>query len=148
MAIGGLSAYLLFERNQQLQKLLTLKYIKPLIMVLIAAGLFGWSTPWLLGVLFALLILVLITKPFSSKILNSAGVVSYGIYMYHPIAMFISYAAVHQLQRHYGAGNILSVALPYVFTLLITFIISKISYHGIESKLLRLKTKFQIVKSE
>lgn len=77
-------------------------------------------------------------KLLDNKKMKYLGAISYGLYLYHkPIPYFIN------LITRYFSISINSVIL-LLFSLLLTFIISYLSYHLIEKRFLSIKEKFDL----
>jgi peptidoglycan/LPS O-acetylase OafA/YrhL len=74
------------------------------------------------------------------KILENNGKYTYGLYLYHSIAIFI----IHTLARSVlkvPESNFLVLILIPVFSLLLSYLIARISYRYFESYFLKLKNK-------
>ena len=72
-----------------------------------------------------------------STYLSFLGTISYGIYMYHPLLLFVSSAMANNFLTHAAAYKV----LLYVLTISTTILVSYISYECIEKKLIRIKNK-------
>ena len=70
-----------------------------------------------------------------SNFFKYLGKISYGIYMYHPVCIVFSINVLLQL-------DLLNNFNLYVSTLLMTIVISSISYEYFESKFLKLKKNY------
>ena len=77
-----------------------------------------------------------------NKYLDFLGKISFGLYVYHPLLIFLLSNIIHFEQ--YSLINILCV---YLVVLLISVLIAYISYRYLETPFLRLKNKFSVVKS-
>ncbi len=106
----------------------------------------GYINAEINAIFYLVIILNIATNPntlisLENKILNFIGRLSYGIYMYHMIIIYLlSYIfQYYELKFNYYAIQIL--------VLIITFIVSKFSYKYIESWFLVLKYRFMVVKS-
>ena len=73
------------------------------------------------------------------------GKLTYGIYLLHPIAITIVDVICRVLNINYKSSFYSEFGMSLLM-LVITFVMSKISYIYYESRFLRLKTKFQILK--
>lgn len=76
---------------------------------------------------------------FNNKVLSYLGKISYGLYMYHPIAIALSIIIL----LNFGLGN--SKILVYMATLVLSIGISILSYEFFEKYFFKLKNKFKIV---
>ena len=70
-------------------------------------------------------------------IFNEFGKISYGFYLYHLVVMFL----LVKLIEFYGVTGYQMIPTYFVLSFVFTIIISKLSYHFIESKFLNLKPK-------
>lgn len=144
MAVGGILAYLYFI-NSSVLKYFYLKASQIIIFSLtVLLVLFGQPLGLLgselYGLLFSLIILNLATNKsciinLEYKLLSYLGKVSYGLYMYHPIAIVF----VLKLLILYKIDNDI---LQYVFSLLLTIVISVVSYELFEKRFIKMKFRF------
>jgi exopolysaccharide production protein ExoZ len=72
---------------------------------------------------------------FISKLLKKLGEISYGIYMFHPIAHKYVNFILREVELNF-------VILKAVVTMLITLVISMLSYHYLESKIIKYGSDF------
>jgi peptidoglycan/LPS O-acetylase OafA/YrhL len=165
MAIGGLSAYFLFHRRQPLgmhwlfskptQALLILLLVirlffhkwateySPLYATIFGQGIF---TPLLLMVIFAWFILNVTVNDrsivrFNWRTLNYLGDISYGIYMYHALA--ISLVFVPFRHKYQAAPVLRATLLLHVLVTALTLLLATASKTFFENKFLRYKRRFQ-----
>jgi peptidoglycan/LPS O-acetylase OafA/YrhL len=144
MAIGGITAYLLFKKR----KLLTFLFqpwlqvtVMLLICLLIARGVvFPFIHYEVYGILFAVMILNLASNhhrifKLENKYMDYLGKISYGLYMYHPIAIMVSLKMLIALKSD-------SMVLQYITSISLTILISAISYQLYEEYFIRKKLKF------
>ena len=156
MAIGGISSYLLFYKKERILKVLFNRYLQyALYLILAVVILRGWAVPWFnkefYAVIFAVLILNLSANPktvlnLEYKPLNYLGKVSYGLYMYHNLVIFI----VLKLVLPTGWFDFSSTISNTIFHLLCiagTVLISGLSYKYFEKRFLRFKSKYTTVQS-
>jgi len=107
----------------------------------------GWHPTYMadviLGLLFALMLANVTVNhypAFNNKILDYLGKISYGIYMFHwVVIMFLTTMLSGLLKVSYVPWDI---AL-YALSVLITVLISSLSYHTLESYFLNLKKRFE-----
>ena len=78
-----------------------------------------------------------------NKALNYFGTISYGIYMYHVIALNTVVFIFLQLRKNIIFNDIVTIVLIFIFTIGLTLIISHISYKYFESYFLNLKNKYR-----
>ncbi|GJM34914.1 MAG: hypothetical protein DHS20C18_39150 [Saprospiraceae bacterium] len=147
MAIGGIAAYLFFKGKKKiLWYLYSLKVQIPigvLTLVLVLNGV-GVFYP-VYAVLFAIIILNAATNPnniflLENRLLNYLGKISYGLYMYHSIAIGITMYLLSEV-RFFNDPAL------YLLSMILTVLISGLSYHFFEEKFIRRKHKFSKVLS-
>jgi peptidoglycan/LPS O-acetylase OafA/YrhL len=145
MAIGGLAALFYFRNNRKIldfvYKRSTQYVVTIAVLILLICGV---RIPYFhfefYAVLFAIIILNLATNPnpiytLESKGLNYLGKISYGMYMFHPVLIYI----VLKFLTGIGITNF----LIQLFTeTLLTVIISSLSYELLEKHFLKKKLKY------
>ncbi|MBC5833320.1 acyltransferase [Flavobacterium sp. F372] len=144
MAIGGLFAVFLFEKNKIL-KLLFSKYFQVIIFLILAVFILkGIEVPFVnfefYAVLFGIIIINLAANEntivnLENKVFHYLGKISYGIYMFHPIAIVLTLKILY----NYNISNIFIQMFAAVAT---TIIISSISYKYFESYFIKKKNIF------
>lgn len=77
------------------------------------------------------------------KLLNYLGQISYGIYMFHAIAMNIVVFLMLKIQSMEIFSDTMLIVLIYILIFAITLIMAHLSYRYYESYFLKLKTKFR-----
>ena len=151
MAIGGLFAIFLFEQNNIL-KFFYAKYVQlATLFILLVFILKGIKVPYInyefYAVLFGVLILNLAANKkvilnLENKLLHYLGKISYGLYMYHVIAIMITLKTLYHF-------NISNVYIQILSASILTILIASISYKYVESYFIKKKTSFsQIVSGE
>jgi peptidoglycan/LPS O-acetylase OafA/YrhL len=89
----------------------------------------------------------LVYKPIlENRVMNYLGKISYGIYVIHPLLIFVGsyFVKKYELLANWnGGGHIIVFAC--VTTL--TIVLSGLSYRYLEMPFLRLKDKFTVIKS-
>jgi peptidoglycan/LPS O-acetylase OafA/YrhL len=144
MAMGGIIAVLYRNNKVLARKLMTNKIVKIVILAATALHLFLPVSHFTLSLTFGLLILLLIENKVSIGMFSALGKWSYGIYMYHPLVVYFSFALLTQLGITSGAGSILG---QYVLITGGTIGISYFSYQYIELFFLKLKRRFSPIVS-
>ncbi|MDZ4771078.1 MAG: acyltransferase [Chloroflexota bacterium] len=90
--------------------------------------------------LFALLLLQITARPtrLDNRVTAHLGDLSYGIYMFHPLVLFLVWRAADALRLSDAARH------PFVFaaTIVFTLVIAAASYRWLEAPFLRLKQRF------
>ena len=151
---GGIISVL--EEKKQLEFLKTTKVIPILIVVLTTLY---FTTSWLVFhltilhnvftmVLFGLFIHAIAFNNNGFKIKNSnlnyLGQISYGLYMYHVIALNAVVFVFLKLQNKNIFSDLMTIILIYILTFGLTFIMAHLSYKYYETYFLKLKHKFRI----
>lgn len=90
---------------------------------------------WLISFFIGLIILFLITVKPKNKLLGWFGKISYGIYMYHPFLLFVSFSICKHLFDDVSFG-----LMFYIMTFFSTILISFLSYKYIEMPILKFKS--------
>ncbi|MGJ8593760.1 MAG: acyltransferase family protein [Aquaticitalea sp.] len=150
---GGIVAIL--EEKQKLQFLKSSKIIP--IAILIFTGLYFFTDTlhfevlWIYNlitmILFGLFIHTLahnnFGKEINTKFLNHLGHISYGIYMYHVIAMNLVVFIFLKIQEKNIFNDTIMIVLIYIMTFVLTIIMAQVSYTYFETYFLKLKNKFR-----
>lgn len=144
MAIGGLFAIYLFENDKKV-KLLFSKYTQIIVYsILLILLLKGIKIPYIhfefYAVLFGIVILNLAANEntilkLENNLFHYLGTISYGLYMYHPLAIVITLKVLAMLQ-------VVNVGLQYVFVMLLTIIFAGVSYKYFEVYFIKRKLKY------
>ncbi|MDU1889837.1 MAG: acyltransferase [Dysgonomonas sp.] len=149
MAIGGLFALMLYEKHKILKFLFSpfIKWGIPILTCILI--LYRFQLPVLhhefYAVLFGIIILNMSANPkppinLENKVLNYLGKISYGLYMYHPIAIVIIVKSLASL-------SIYNFFLQLFLCTALTVLFASLSYHLIEKRFIKLKTRFSKVVS-
>ena len=147
MAIGGLGAYLLFYNHTRFLYFIYQRQIQFIIYSSGAIALF-WGLPstsineQIFSIISILIILNLCSNSDSiisleNKVFNYLGQISYGLYMFHPICIFITIKLLIKLNL--TDNNMMLNILIYSISLLLTVVISALSFKYFESYFLKLK---------
>lgn len=144
MAIGALFSYALFHKKKILTLLLDKRVYFSSVIVLIGAIGFSIKISFLYDVLFGLIILNLASSEkkgvfLENGIMNFLGKISYGLYMYHVIAIVLCIKIFEQM------GWINNYILLLTVTTLTTILLATFSYYLIEKKFILLKNRFSKV---
>ncbi|MGV9011249.1 MAG: acyltransferase family protein [Flavobacteriales bacterium] len=145
MAVGGLCAWLVYKRSPVLKVLLDRRLFIFVLLVVVLGMATGTRTAIMgyrtYSVLFGLLVLNLAANPWLGNVLEHPilrylGRISYGLYIYHMVAVM----ATLNLAVHMGITSGL-VTYPVVFAL--TIAMSALSYRYFEFYFLRLKGRYR-----
>jgi peptidoglycan/LPS O-acetylase OafA/YrhL len=153
MALGGLGAYILFNRKEELLRII----FKPIsqIMAVIVIPILIYFIPTafedVLHLLFSVSFLVIILNVagnekvllrFENRVLQYLGRISYGLYMFHVMCTVFT---IHILDKYIGLDNDITTTqhiLLYGISFLLTVAVSSLSYHIFEKAFIRLKDKY------
>ncbi|MDU8886834.1 acyltransferase [Yeosuana sp. MJ-SS3] len=106
-----------------------------------------WLNNFLTCILFSLFILTISYNNFGveikSRFIKYLGNISYGIYMYHVIALNIVVFLFLSIEKFDFFGNFMTVLLINILTFALTILISHVSYKYFELYFLKLKNKFR-----
>ncbi|MEO8761764.1 MAG: acyltransferase [Bacteroidia bacterium] len=149
MAIGGLFALYLHEKNTAINFLFK-NYVQwftiILLVILISVGL---KIPYVhyevYAILFGIVIINLAANPKSVLNLENnffiyLGKISYGLYMFHPIAIFISIKLLLLLNLNF-------IGLQYILSISLAIFISACSYKYFEKYFIMMKIKYSQILS-
>lgn len=149
MAIGGLLALYLFQKRRVL-KILFHKYTQVLtIIILIVFISLGIKIPFIHFEFYAILFGILIINLAANKtalinlennLLRYLGKISYGLYMYHPLAIVIS------LKLLDSVGLNITI-FQYILSLCVSIFFSGLSYHYYEKYFIKKKVLYSKVLS-
>jgi peptidoglycan/LPS O-acetylase OafA/YrhL len=79
----------------------------------------------------------------NNKWLNYCGQISYGMYMYHVIALYLVVFIVHKIDQTKIFNDSITIFLIYILTFAITIFMAHVSYKYFETYFLNLKHKFR-----
>ncbi|QQV04134.1 MULTISPECIES: acyltransferase family protein [Chryseobacterium] len=142
MALGGIFAVLVHKKNIYLniifeRRIFFVTVIATILLLLFGVN-FGFFHYDIYALLFAIIIVNLacnddLSSVLENKITNYLGSISYGIYMYHFVALTIAIRTAIYFD---------ALWVIYPITFILTFIISHLSYKYFENYFLKLKAKF------
>jgi peptidoglycan/LPS O-acetylase OafA/YrhL len=150
-----MSAYFLFFFKEKVNVIFSSPWLYLINILVLCYFLFVeiWPAyrPLVLGLMFSTLILFVIQNNFRfnlrNKVLDEIGKISYGVYMYHPMVMFISFAIINNGLNITNKGIGYNV-LVYMSVITITLLISYISFQYFESRFIRIKNRrFTLINS-
>ncbi|MDO8316023.1 MAG: acyltransferase [Flavobacterium sp.] len=153
MIIGAIGAILYYNKSVVIKYCLNIKtqIFCWLIMILLALNLFHISSlidNEILGIVTVMIILAQITRTnyivnLDNKLFDFIGKISYGIYVIHPLIIFLS----PMILGKFKDSSFVNYIYVYGFILLSTITISYISYMFYEKKFIKLKGNFAKIKS-
>jgi len=152
MVIGCIAAILFYNNSKLIGYFLNLKtqIASWLILMLAALNIFHISSlvdHEILAVVTVMIILSQITRKnylidLDNKVLNLIGKISYGIYVIHPLLIFLLSKLIK-----FEHSTFLNYGLIYSVIIASTLLVSYTSYNLYEKRFIKLKSTFAIVKS-
>ena len=145
MAIGAWAAYLFHQKSVFLKLIFDKRTQLFNYLFLICSIIFGVNYSFfnieVYSISIAIMILNLSVNPdtilnFENKPLNFLGKISYGLYMFHPLMIVI-------VLKFFNSLNVKNVFLENITSLMLTIIISYLSYILFEEKFILMKEKFK-----
>lgn len=161
MAMGGIGAIILTSTNDIFVKIKNLINSKTSQIIIILGFIFCllsmsniYKIYFLENIFFGsnvtLLLLVLVSEKsilnLEFKLSKTLGDISYGIYMYHAIAIFITLKIITQFS--FTQNALIINLILYPVSILLSSIIAYFSYEYIEKGFLKLKEKFVVINSK
>jgi len=147
MALGAIAAVWVYDKNEWFCKWLRPKSSQVLLIIAITVALFIALPDFVLSVLFVLLISSLAISGraiIGNPISNYLGKISYGLYMYHPLWLFLGFNFAAEF---FELGSLAFHILYYGLVIGGTLVLSQLSYQFLESPFLKKKESFAKVKS-
>lgn len=157
MAIGGIGAWVVFKKKDTLLKVLFNKPLQLITYLLLLYGLFrGWdfNAFYFNHILYSLAFMIILLNlsvnkntilSFENKFFNYLGKISYGLYVFHAIAIVV---VLKFLMKYSTIENDLVFnGILYIGAFVLSILMAGASYKFIEFKFLKFKNKFAIVKS-
>jgi peptidoglycan/LPS O-acetylase OafA/YrhL len=158
MIIGAIGAILYYNKSN-LTRVFTSKWLQLfswMIILLVGLNKFHIASVIdneiigvIIGVITVFIIFGQITRTnyvinLENKVMNFIGKISYGIYVYHPLIIFLTYKTIKPFENS-TLQNYL-----FIFTLIIslTIGIAYVSYTYFENKFIKLKSKFAIINTK
>lgn len=157
MMIGAIGAICFFNKNQIFLRIFTNKWsqITSWLIFIFSGFIFKYVPALITAEFIAILSLFLIMsqiegKPrfinLENKYFDFIGKISYGIYVIHPLLIFILSTFWIQLSIQFPV--LLQYIIIYATVLSVTIFIAWLSYRYYENPFLKLKNKFAIIKSQ
>jgi peptidoglycan/LPS O-acetylase OafA/YrhL len=158
MAIGGLGAYLIFSRKQEILRFvfhpaMQIAAVVALPAIILFTPTFLYKGLYLLLSVPCLIIIMNVgcndkcLYKLRHSWLNYLGKISYGIYMYHLICITFAYNLVdYWMELPFEIPASINV-LIYVVSIALTIGVSALSYRFIEKPFIHRKKKYAIVQS-
>ena len=156
LSIGGLFGYLAIYKKELVQKLVKIPsylFFSLILMLFILMTIYVyWSSNFIFIILVSILIgYSIIFQCYSNKnelrkipFLEKIGKYTYGLYLYHVICNFIVHILIDDIFK-INDTLFLTLIIKPVSSLILSLIISYLSYHYFEQLFLNLKTKFRAV---
>jgi peptidoglycan/LPS O-acetylase OafA/YrhL len=155
MAIGAIGAWALFHNKEKLLKWIYQPAVfctsLLAIILLFVFPIHHWWIHYAEAAVFGVLIMNLSTNPaikfsLETKLLNTLGNVSYGIYMYHTVCITFCLFTLRYFRLEVYNYTFFNIVL-YTSSIIMTIFVSYLSYEMFEKRFLEFKEKFMVVKS-
>jgi peptidoglycan/LPS O-acetylase OafA/YrhL len=152
LAIGGIGAYLLFAKKEQILRILFNKYVQIITWVVLLYSIIT-DVPYTIfyhdvySLLSLIIIMNIAVNPASlvkleNRFFNYFGKLSYGLYTFHIFCI----ALVLQVLKNNYPSNLLTLTIVlYLLILTLSIGISMLSHHFFEKRFLNLKKSYSIV---
>ena len=151
MVIGGIGAYLVFEKKDKILSTLFRKDVQIVVYLVLFLMLgTGFHVPGInmefYGIFFCFFILNVSQNPntifyLEQKIVHYFGKISYGIYIYHPAVIVLCVNSIHYFMGK-NLSNLNFNLLLYPSAFLLTIAVCELSFRFVETPLLKLKDRF------
>ena len=155
MAIGGIGAYYLYHLRLKVLNVIFSPFTQLIsLVILIELLAFGVEIPYInhefYSLFFIVIILNLAANPkayfsLENKFLDYLGKISYSLYMWHSVALMIAFRIATTLNPQ--LNNLVSNAVYYIVTFLLSIFLASASYELFEMKFLKFKHLFAKVQS-
>lgn len=149
-AFGALAAWFIVKSPDMVRKVMKNGFLRAVYLGVIAVS-FGVDYPYRERVLAAAFSIFVLDLTFTSaklgkldKAVDKLGVISYGMYMFHPLILPFVVAAI-ALSQH--TNLILGNVLVYGLTFGLTVLVAGLSYKYFETPFLHAKKKFEVIKT-
>jgi peptidoglycan/LPS O-acetylase OafA/YrhL len=156
MALGGLGANLYYNKSKLLNIIYN-KYVEvgTILITFVLWFVIGFNPPLcdeFYSVLLLIVILNVATNPnkivsMNWNVTNFLGKISYGIYMYHMICLVLLNGIGDKYFKSYFNNEFTGIVIINILTLFSTIIVSHLSYKFLETPFIKLKSKYQVIKS-
>lgn len=151
MVIGGIGAYLVFEKKDKILSILFRKDVQIVVYLILSLMLgTGFHVPGInmefYGIFFCFFILNVSQNPntilyLEQKVIHYFGKISYGIYIYHPAVIVLCVNSIHYFMGK-NLSNLNFNLLLYPSAFLLTIAVCELSFRFVETPLLKLKDRF------
>jgi peptidoglycan/LPS O-acetylase OafA/YrhL len=148
LSVGALGAALFYEGHKRISNLNNIYVFIFSIIASILLYIYMPNTYEFFRLIYAILFIIIILNLvgnrkieniFENKIINYLGQISYGIYMYHQIIIVF---VLKMVSEYFNQFNLFENILVYIGTILLTIVISHISYEYFEKPILKYKSRF------
>ncbi|GAB3305393.1 acyltransferase family protein [Hymenobacter tenuis] len=154
MAIGGLGGVIYFNNNEKVLhiiKSIPIQFLAWTVILLLAFNKYHVASivdPELISTITVVIIINVCSNEktlinLDNFIFNFLGKISYGIYVIHPLIIFLYSRLLNTFSLH----NNLKYSLIYVGVPILTIFLSYLSYEFYEKKFILIKDKYAVVKS-
>lgn len=155
MMLGGVGAILYYRKDARFLSVVSNKWVSIAAWILlIASSLYAGIVPapvrpQLIALITLLVIMSQLCKVpivnLENRFFDFVGKISYGVYVIHPLVIFLLSMGYRQLRIHLPED--VQVVLIYLMVTVLTIVLAWFSYSFFEKPFLRLKSKFAVVQS-
>lgn len=144
MFVGALAAiFLYWDKTKEITlKIMGNSYLFALTVIALGLELYFFKIPILLAFTFAALILHVSIKKVEIKFLKYFGKISFGIYMLHPLALYVVFPLAFNFKSNFAFSLVF-----FVLSFILTIVLATLSYKYFEQPILKFKKKHTIIKS-
>ncbi|MBQ2539107.1 MAG: acyltransferase [Bacteroidales bacterium] len=156
LMIGAIGAILYYQKRTWFMKVMQNKWLGALaILLLVFSSWTGFVPAPIRHQVLAVVSLVAIVgqlvpcRPLlnlENRLFDSVGKISYGIYIIHPLLIFLLSSLWRKMEV--PLGELPQVIIIYVGITVLTYVVAWLSYHYFEKPFLKLKARFAIVQSQ
>jgi len=155
MTIGALGAWVLFADHKTLKKFIystiTLRISLVSILILFTVEIQGFWIHYVEAVVFVIFIINLSThnrynQILETRLLSQLGNYSYGIYMYHTLAILCAFTLADYFVDFNQMASLYWV-IVYTLSIGVTLVLAMLSYRYFEKPFLKLKERKAVIKS-
>ncbi|MDQ4141557.1 MAG: acyltransferase, partial [Bacteroidota bacterium] len=154
MAIGGIGAILFFKNNNLFKRFVYSKVVQIFawfVILLLAINKFHIASiidPEIISIITIIIIVNVCSNPktlinLDNPVFNFLGKISYGIYVIHPLIIYLYAQVLNAFHLH----PYFKYLLVYTGVLFFTILLAFISYEFFEKRFIKLKDKFSVIKS-
>jgi len=154
MIIGAIGAILFYNNSTYIKYLTSIwaQLFSWIILFLVALNKFHISSlidNEIIGIITVIIIFSQITRKnylvnLENRLMNFIGKISYGIYVYHPVIIFLTHKTLGKFQT----SSLQNYLIVFLVVISLTISIAYLSYTYFENNFIQFKSRFSVIKSE